>query len=121
MALEIEFLLNTGATWSVINFNTFKAISDVGQNNTVVRTPTHTTAIENVEIRMLGYTILPLSLDFDGNYEIKHKMWITHKHTTNILEMQLFQEYCASLNFEIPLPGLKTFQKTINTWQTPER
>ena len=108
--LEIEFLLDTGATCSVINFNTFNAISDVGQNITVVQTQTRTTAFNISEIRMLGYTILPFSLDIAGKYEIKHKVWITHEHTTNILRMQFFHEFCLSLNFEIPLHGLKTFQ-----------
>ena len=59
---------------------------------------------------MLGYTILPFSLDIAGKYEIKHKVRITHEHTTNILGMQFFHEFCLSLNFEIPLLGLKTFQ-----------
>ena len=59
--LEIEFLLDTGATCSVINFNTFQAISDVGQNITVVQTQTPTTAFNISEIRMLGYTILSFS------------------------------------------------------------
>ena len=85
--LEIEFLLDTGATCSVINFIIFQAISDVGQNITVVQTQTRTTAFNNSEIRMLGYTILPFSLDIAGKYEIKHKVWIAHEHTTNILGM----------------------------------
>ena len=59
---------------------------------------------------MLGYTILSLSLDIAGKYEIKHKVWITHEHTTNILRMHLFQESCLKLNFEILPLGLKTFQ-----------
>ena len=72
--LEIEFLLDTGATCSVVNFNTFQAIADVGQNITVVQTQTRTTAFNNSQIRMLGYTILPFSLDIAGKYEIKHKV-----------------------------------------------
>ena len=64
--LEIEFLLDAVATCSVINFNTFQAISDVGQNITVVQTQTRATAFNNSEIRMLGYTILPFSLDIAG-------------------------------------------------------
>ena len=108
--LEIEFLLDTGATCSVITFNTFQAISDVGQNFTIVQTQTRSTAFNNSEIRMLGHTILPFSLDIAGHYEIKHKVWITHKHTTNILVMQYFHEFCLSLKFEIPLLGVKTFQ-----------
>ena len=59
---------------------------------------------------MLGYTILPFSVHIAGKYGIKDKVWITHEHTTNILGMQFFHEYCSSLNFEIPLFGLKTFQ-----------
>ena len=105
--LEIEFLLDTGATCSVINFNTFKAVA---QNITVVQTQTRTTAFNNSEIRMLGYTILPLSWDNAGKYEMKHKVWITQDYTTNILGKQFFHEFCLSLNFEIPLLGLKTCQ-----------
>ena len=37
-------------------------------------------------------------------------MWITHEHTTNILGMHFFLEYCSSLNFYIPPLGLKAFQ-----------
>ena len=59
---------------------------------------------------MLGYTILQFSLDIAGKYEIKHKVWIIHEHTTNFLGMQFFHEYCSNRNFEIPLFGLKTFQ-----------
>ena len=108
--LEIEFPLDTGATCSVINFNTFQAISDVGQNIVVVQTQTHTTVFNYSEIRMLGYTILPFFLDIAGKYENKQKVWITHEPTTNILGMQFFHEFCLSLNFEIPLFRLKTFQ-----------
>ena len=99
-----------GATCSVINFNTFQAISDVGQNITVVQTQTRTTAFNISKIRMLGYTILPFSLDIVGKYEIKHKVWITHEHTTNISGMQFFHEFRSSLNFEKPLLRLKAFQ-----------
>ena len=61
---------------------------------------------------MLGYTILPLSLDIAGKYENKYKVLITHEQTTVTLGMQVFHEYCLSLNFEIPLLGLKTFQRS---------
>ena len=108
--LETEFLLDTGSTCSVINFGTFQAISDVGQSNTIVRTQTRTTSFNNFEIQMLCYKILPLSLDVAGKHEIKHKNWITHELTTNILGKQFCHEFCSTLNLEIPPRGLKTFQ-----------
>ena len=108
--LEIEFLLDTGTTCSIINYNTFKAISDVGQNVTVLETQTRKTAFNISEFRMLGSTILPLSLNLACKYEMKHKVWITHEHTTNMLGMHIFHLYCSSPNLKIPFLGLKTFQ-----------
>ena len=80
--LEIEFLLDTGATCSVIKFNTLKAISDVGQNITAFQTQTRTTAFNTSEIRMLGYTILSLSLDIAGRLNIKCGL---HTNTRRII------------------------------------
>ena len=92
--LEIEFLLDTGATCSVVNFNTFQAKSDIGQIFTVVQTQTRTTALNFSEIPMLGYTILPLPLDIAVKYELKEKVWITHEHTAQFWGVQFFHEYC---------------------------
>ena len=91
-------------------------MSDFGQIFTVVQTQTRATAFSISEIRMLGYTILPLSLDIAGKFENKHKVWFTQEHTTNILGMKFFHEYCLSHNFEITL-----FPRIINVWQTLER
>ena len=88
---EIEFPLDMGETCSVINFNTFQAISDIGQIDAVVHTQTRTTAFNISETRMLGYKILSLSLDIAGKYEIEHKVWI-FQNTTNNLAMHFTPE-----------------------------
>ena len=71
----------------------FKAIPDLGQIITIVQTQTRTSAFNISEIRKLVYTILPFSLDIAGKYEIKHKVWITHKHTTDISGTQFFMSF----------------------------
>ena len=96
----------------MINYETFKAISEILQI-TVVRSQTRTTAFNNSEIRMLGFTNLIFSLNIGGDYQIHHKVWITHENTLNILGMKFFHEYCSSLNFEIPLLSLKTFKNSL--------
>ena len=59
--LEIEFMVDTGAACSIINYRTFCEISQFLQPITVVRSKQKKRTYTGEEIHMLGHTTLSYS------------------------------------------------------------
>ena len=86
--LEIEFMVDTGAACSIINYRTFCKISQFLQPNTVVRSKQKTRTYTGEEIPMLGHTTLNFSFDSDGQHCFQLQLWITETKTANLLGIE---------------------------------
>ena len=105
--LEIEFMVDTGAACSIINYRTFCEISQFLQPITVVRSKQKTRTYTGEEIPMLGHTTLNFSFDSDGQHCFQLQLWITETKTANLLGIEFCRKYISKLHFDIPALELK--------------
>ena len=105
--LEVEYMIDTGATCSIINHPTFIAIANLGHKLIVTRTNTKIRTYTGSLIRMLGYVVLTSSYDLDNKHIFQHKVWITEEDKSNLLGIDFCNEHCKGLNFDIPALELK--------------
>ena len=66
--LEIEFMLETGAACSIINYRTFLGFAQFGQTITVVRSKQKTKTYTGDIVPKIEHTTLAFSSDSDGEY-----------------------------------------------------
>ena len=111
--LEIEFMIDTGAACSIINYRTFSEISKFLQPITVVRSKQKTRTYTGEEIPMLGHTTLTFSFDSDGEHCFQLQLWITETKTANLLGIEFCRKYISKLHFDIPALELKDTPNTI--------
>ena len=111
--LEIEFMVDTGAACSIINYRTFREISQFLQPITAVRGKQKTRTYTGEEIPMLGHTTLNFSFDSDGQHCFQLQLWITETKTANLLGIEFCRKYISKLHFDIPALELKDTPNTI--------
>ena len=77
--LEIEFMLDTGAASSIINYRTFWKICQTQQPSTVKRSATETMTYSGQVVPVIGFAPLTFSYDPDGQFSFPLTVWITEK------------------------------------------
>ena len=108
---EIEFMLDTGAAYSIINYRTFLEIAQFRQPTTVVRSELKTKTYTGDIVPMIGHTILSFSFDLDAENQFELRIWTTETQTSNLLGSEFCRQYVLKLHFEITAIELK---KTAN-------
>ena len=108
--METQFLIDTGATCSVINYPTFQQLSYL-QPLTVVQSQRTTRAVNGTKVSMIGYCEITSNFDSEGKLPVKHVVWISKKTgcRMNLLGMDFISQVSDSLEFRIPLIHLKLF------------
>ena len=105
--LEVEYMIDTGATCSIINHPTFIAIANLGHKLIVTRTNTKIRTYTGSLIRMLGYVVLTSSYDLDNKHIFQHKVWITEEDKSNLF--RIFHNTSAIIVTRSNSELLKTF------------
>ena len=85
--LEIEFMLDTGASSCIINFRTFGEICQTQHPITVKRSTIQTKTYSGQVLPMIGLATLTFSYDPDGQFTFPLTVWITEMKTQNLLGM----------------------------------
>ena len=111
--LEIEFMLDTGAACSIINYRTFLEIAQFRQPITVVRSKQKTKTYTGDIVPMIGHPTLSFSFDSDGEHQFELRIWITETQTSNLLGIEFCRQYVSKLLFEIPAIELKNTANAI--------
>ena len=111
--LEIEFMLDSGAACSKINYRTFLEIAQFNQPITVVRSKQKTKTYTGDIVPMIGHTTLSISFDSDGEHQFELRIWITETQTSNLLGIEICRQYVSKLLFEIPAIELKNTANSI--------
>ena len=75
--LEIEFMLDTGASCSMINYRTFYKILQFQHPIIVHRSNKLTKTYSDQVIPMIGYTSTDISYDPEGAYSFPLTVWFT--------------------------------------------
>ena len=96
--LRIEFMPDTGAPSSVINYRTFWEICQTQHPISVKRSTIQTKTYSGQVVPMIGLATLTFSYDPDGQFTFPLTVWITEMKTQNLLGMDFCQiRYLASI------------------------
>ena len=100
--LEIEFMLDTGASSSIINYRTFWEICQTQHPILMKRSTTQTNTYSGQVVPMIGLATLTFSYDTDGQFTFPLTVWITEMKTQNLLGMDFCQKQVSGIHFELP-------------------
>ena len=85
--LEIEFMLDCGASSSFINYRTFWEICQAQHPITVKRSTTQTKTYSCQVVPMIGFATLTFNYYPAGQFSFPLTVWITKMKTQNLLGM----------------------------------
>ena len=100
--LEIEFMLDTGASSSIIKYRTFWEICQTQHPSSVKRSTIQTKAYSGQVVPLIGLATLTFSYDLDGQFTFPLTVWITEMKTQNLLGMDFCQKQVSGNHFELP-------------------
>ena len=106
-SLEIEFMLDTGASSSIINYRTFWEICQTQHPISVKRSTIQTKTYSGQVVPMIGLTTLTFIYDPDGQLTFPLTVWITEMKTQSLLGMDFCQKQVSGIHFELPGIELK--------------
>ena len=111
--LEIELMLDTGASSSIINYWTFWEICQNQHPITVKSSNTQTRTYCGQVVPLTGLATLTFSYDPDGQFSFPATVWITEMKTKNLLGMDCCQKQVSGIHFDLPGIALKELPKTV--------
>ena len=111
--LEIEFLLDTGASSSIINYRIFWEICQMQHPISVTRSTIQTKTYSGQLVPMIGLATLTLSYNADGQFPFPLTVWITEMKTQNLLGMDFCQKQVSGIHFDLPGIALKEPPNTV--------
>ena len=111
--LEIELMLDTGASSSIINYRTFWEVCQTQHPITVKRSTTQTRTCSGQVVPMIGFATLTFSYDPDGQFSFPLTVWITKMKTQNLLGMDFCQKQVSGIHFDLPGTELKEPPNTV--------
>ena len=98
--LEIEFMLDTRASSSIINYRTFWEICQTQQPITVKRSTTQTRTYSGQVVPMIAFATLTFSYDPDGQFSFSLTVWITEMKTQNLLGLDFCHRQVSGIHFD---------------------
>ena len=110
--LEIEFMLDTGTSFSIINYRTFWEISQFHLRIMIHRGNKLTKTYSSQVVPMIGYATIEFSYDPNGEYTFPLTVWITEMKSQNLLGMDFCQNLASGFDFD--LPGIELRQPPKN-------
>ena len=111
--LEIEFMLDTGASCSVINYRTFYEICRLQHPINIQKGTKVTKTYSGKTVLMIGYANITFSYDLDGQFIFPLTVWIAEMRTQNLLGMDFCQKQVSGIHFDLPGIELKKPPKSI--------
>ena len=106
--LEIEFMLDTGASCSIINYRTFWEISQLQHPVMVHRSNELTKTYSGRVVPMIGYATIESRYDPNAESSFPLSVWIMEMKTQNLLGMDFCQSQVSGIHFG--LPGIELLQ-----------
>ena len=98
--LDIDFMLDTGASSSIINYQTFWEICRTQHTIMVRRSTTQTRTCSGQVVPMIGFATLTFTYDPDGHFSFPLTVWITEMKTQNLLGMDFCQKQVSGIHFD---------------------
>ena len=110
--LEIEFMLDTGASLSIINYRTFREICQLQHPTTTQKRTKVTKTYSGQTDPMIGYATITFSYDPDGQFIFPLTVCITEMRTQNLLGMDFCQKQVSGIHFDLPEIEIKNPPKS---------
>ena len=110
--LEFEFMLDTGASCSIINYQTFWEISQFHHPIMVQRSNNLTKTYSGQVVPMIGYATIEFSYDPNGEFSFPLTVWTTEMRTQNLLGKDFCQNQASGIHFDLPGIELRQPPKT---------
>ena len=98
----MEFMLDVGASSSIIIYPTFWEICQTQHPITVKRSTTQTRTCSGQVVPMIDFATLLFSYDPDGQFSFPLTVWITKMKTQNLLGMDFCQKQVSGIHFDLP-------------------
>ena len=105
--LEIEFMLDTGASCSIINYRTFWEICQTQHPIAVNRSTKQTKTYSSQVVLMIGSAKIKFSYHTDGHFSLPLALWMTDFKTHNFLGIDFCREQLSGIYFDFPEIELK--------------
>ena len=109
----IEFMLDTGASSSIINYRTFREICKTQHPITVKIITKQTKTSSGQVVPMIGFATLTFSYDPDGQFSFPLTVCITKMKTQNLLGKDFCQKQLSDIHFDLPKIELKEPPNTV--------
>ena len=119
--LEIEFMLDTGASYSIIIYGTFWEISQFQHPKMMHRSNELTKIYSGQVVPMIGYATIESSYDPNGEYSFPQTVWFTEMKTQNLLGMDFCENQASRNHFNLPGIELRQPPKTFCYWTSPPK
>ena len=113
--IHAQFLIDTGASVSIINYDTYEAISKL-QKLKIRKAPTTVRAANNNLIPFYGLTTVSFHLENNEKNSFEHEFWIAEKKNSckaNLIGMDWIQNHCSTMNFISNTIKVKTIKDGI--------
>ena len=111
--LRNEFILDTGASSSIINYRTFWEICQIQHPITVKRSTTQTRTYSGQVKPLISLATLKFSYEPDGQFSFPLTVWITEMKTQNLLGVDFCQKQVSGIHFDLPVYELKEPPNTV--------
>ena len=111
--LEIELILDTGASCSIIKYRTFWEICQLQHPIARQKSTKVTKTYPGQTVPMIGYASITFSYDPDGQFIFPLTVWITETRTQNLLGMDFCQKQVSEIQFDLPRVEIKNPAKSI--------
>ena len=100
---ESQFLVDTGATCSLINFDLLQRIKSLIDVK-LIESKQKTIAVNGERLKLLGYIYVPISFAIEGKYYTDLKTWVSLKNgcELNIPGMDFLNFATKSIEFTTP-------------------
>ena len=120
--LETQFLLDTGASSSIINYHTYLELCKL-QHIEMKASKNHTLAVNGEKLKLLGQITFKTSFDIEGKYQVEVTTWVSAKDgcKPNLLGMDFLESTVKSIDLTAPKIDLKTYPEvavTLSRYQT---
>ena len=96
--LEPEFMLDIGASLSIINYRTFWKISQFAHSLMLHKSNRLTKTSSDQFVPMMGYATIGFSYDHNGKHSFPLTVWITEMKFKNLLGMDFFQNQAYGIH-----------------------
>ena len=111
--LEIEFMLDTGASCSIINCRTFWEVCQLQHPIAIQKSTKETKTYSGQTVPTIGYATITFSYDPDGQFIFPLTVWMTEMRTQNLLGMDCCQKQVSGIHFDLPGIETKNLPKSI--------